>query len=154
MISRAGALRWAPKVRSPPEGEGRLGGSRGARHWILLIALALAIAFPGCALRQMLQGEGAESLTLTNALGQPVSVVIVLDQDEGGIRLIGEEVFLEAGQSKRYEPPMRPGWHTIRVTTSTSIAETLRVDIREKGDTDILVTIVRGKATLTVTERS
>lgn len=120
----------------------------------LALALAVAVALPGCALRTMFQGEGAESLTVANALAQPVTVSLILEQDAGGIRLISENVLYDVGDSKRYEPPMRPGAHTLRITTSTGISETLRVDIREKGDTDMLLTITSGKATLTVTEKS
>lgn len=118
----------------------------------LTFALALALVLPGCALKDALRGEGKESFTLTNALAEPVSTVLVLQQEVGGFRLINEEVFLEPRQSKRWEPPMSPGSHVIRITTSTSIAETLRVQIAEKRDTDMTVTITPGKATLTVTE--
>lgn len=111
----------------------------------LTFAFAVALALAGC-----LRGEGEESLAVTNAAGEPVSVVLVLEQQAGGIRVFSQEVFLETGQTLAYPLTMKPGLHVARVTTSTRIAETLLVEIPEKGDTEITVTVYPGRATLSV----
>lgn len=114
-------------------------------RWLLVLALVL---LPGCTL---LEGEGAEKLVVRNADGRALSIVIAIDQVEGGVRVFGEEVFLDVGQAREYALAMRPGLHEAQLTTSTGASETVPFDIPERGDSTIEVVAVRGGATLSVT---
>lgn len=115
------------------------------------IALALAFAFPGCAL---LAGEGEETISVVNRDVQPVQVIVSVTQREGAFTIFGESIRLGPGDSQDYPLPARPGEHTVGVTTSTGIQEYVVVEIPEKGDTLIEVVLRRGMATVTATSRA
>lgn len=110
------------------------------------LVLVASVVLAGCATR----GEGEETVTLTNAAGEPLRVVLVLTQEEGGIRVFSQDVLLDVGQTQTYELAMKPGPHTAQITTSTSIAETLDLDLPKTGDTEIRVVIQRGKASVSL----
>ena len=113
---------------------------------LLLLAIA---AFSGCA--ELLQGEGEETLVVRNADAQPVEVLLVIDQAEGGVRVFGRDMFLERGEEREYPVSMRPGEYVARVTTSTRLQETLPLEIPARGDTRLTFQVDRGSAALTVT---
>lgn len=115
------------------------------RPLALLVAAAM---LAGCA--KALQGEGEESLVVRNADGVPLSLVLIITQVEGGLRIFGEEIFVDAGTSQAFDVQMRPGEHRVDITTSARASEVLRLDIPKKGDTTITVRVDRGGATLSV----
>lgn len=112
--------------------------------WLAILALAL---LPGCG---SLVGEGEETLVVRNGDTRAVSIVIVIDQAEGGVRVFGEEVFLDVGAVREYALALRPGKHFAEVTTSTGAAETIPLDIPERGDATIEVLARRGGASISV----
>lgn len=111
------------------------------------LALALALALSGCT-----EGEGEERLVVRNADSQPLSVILVITQDVGGIRIFGEEIVLNAGQEQERPLSAKPGVHTVHLTTSTRLSETLRVNMPETGDSTLRIEIQRGKASITLTQ--
>lgn len=113
-------------------------------RWLLVLALVL---LPGCTL---LEGEGAEKLVVRNADGRALSIVIAIDQVEGGVRVFGEEVFLDVGEVREYPLALRPGKHFAEITTSTGAAETIPIDIPARGESTIEVLAVRGGATISM----
>lgn len=112
------------------------------------LLLAAALLTPGCA---FLAGEGEEALVVHNADRQPLSIILVITQVVGGIRLFGEEIALDAGQTREYVLVMKPGQHVFDVTTSTSVQERLLVELPERGDTTITLDVHRGGATVSLT---
>lgn len=113
-------------------------------RWLVLLLLAL---LPGCA---SLAGEGDETLVVRNGDSRAVSIVIVIDQADGGVRVFGEEVFLDVGEVREYPLALRPGKHFAEITTSTGAAETIPIDIPARGESTIEVLAVRGGATISM----
>jgi len=113
---------------------------------LLLAALLLS----GCA---ALDREGEESLVVVNADGQPIQAVIVIAVRDGGERVFSESLVLRPSESQEYALAMRPGEHTVSVTTSTSIQESVVVRVPQKGDTAIEIRFFRGGANIKTTSR-
>lgn len=116
----------------------------------LALALAVALALGGCTL---FRGEGDESLSVHNRDVQPVNVIVQISQRDGNVPVLGESIRLNSGQTIAYALDMKPGEHSVVVTTSTSIQELLIVEIPKTGDTAIEITVRRGSATITTTSR-
>lgn len=113
------------------------------------LALLLALAtLPGCA---MLEGEGEEVLVVSNQDPQPLRVIFIIEQVEGGFRVFGEDLSLEGHGSRTFDVTMRPGAHRAHITTSTGADEVLAFEIPEKGDTQIELSVHRRGATLRLT---
>lgn len=114
----------------------------------LALALTLALALGGCTL---FRADGQESLSVHNRDVQPVNVVVQISQRDGNVPVLGENIYLNVGQTIAYALEMQPGEHSVVVTTSTSIQEFLIVEIPKKADTTIDITLRRGSATITTT---
>lgn len=115
---------------------------------VAALGLSLSLGFAGCA---SLRSEGEESLTVRNDDGRALSAVVTIEQKEGGFRVFGGSMALGPGGQKVYALAMRPGAHTVGVTTSTSIVESVEIEIPEAGDTAIEIVFRRGSASIITT---
>lgn len=114
----------------------------------VVLGLSLGLSLAGCT---FLRSEGEESLVVRNLDSRPLSVVVSIEQREGNLRVFGESVALAPGAERGFVLAMRPGEHTVSVTTSTSIVDSVAILIPETGDTGIEILIRRTSATITTT---
>jgi hypothetical protein len=118
----------------------------------VLLLLWLVAFSTGCA--QFLdRGPGDEQLFLTNQSGEAVSVILRIVTADGGIPVFSQEVFLERGQSKEFAVVFAPGVYLSSVTTTNGLSERFAIEIPERGDARIELSIFNGRASMTVTQR-
>lgn len=113
-------------------------------------ALVAFVALAGCA---ALGGEGEESLVVSNQSGQPISVIVRLVQDEGAFVVFADDSFYDVGATREFVLSLRPGGHTMDVTTTNRLQERLVVDVPSRGDTRMDLVVEPRAATLSVTGR-
>lgn len=114
------------------------------------LSLALFLLLPGCAFLD--QGAGDESLVMHNATSQPVSVILRIATNEGGVPIFSDEVPLDPGQTREFALAMEPGVYEVSMTTTNGLQERVPVEIPSHGDSRIEVTIQRSRASIAVTQ--
>lgn len=112
----------------------------------LALALAPALALPGCAK----PGPGEETLVVTNGAGRFVEVILRIVMPEAGIILFDEDFGLENGASRTFQPDLPPGELVLQLASTNGLQETFPVELPERGDSRIDVTVARGSATISV----
>lgn len=114
------------------------------RRIALVVLLALA---SGC-LDQFRGGEGEESLTIRNDSAHAVEVVARIYTAEGDFQVFYQDIVIAPGDSREFVMALRPGAHSLAITTSTAIDERFSIQVPTRGDSDWSLSVTDGGAKL------